>query len=104
MEDAIKSGKVWTAAEEQKISIQVWRIPLEKINIFFFKGVGGRGLRSIRKRGVFDHPGMGKYIHVQTSREIIGDDLVEKMDNTVKGLILPEIVYNVKKKLGCIFI
>ena len=41
--------------------------------------------------------GMGKYIPVQTNCEIMGD-------NTVTGLILPEIVYNVKKKLACIFI
>ena len=48
--------------------------------------------------------GMGKYIPVQTSQEIQGDVLVETSDNTVTGLILPEIVYNVKRKIGCIFI
>ena len=47
---------------------------------------------------------MGKYIPVQTNREIQGDVLVEIRDKTVMGLILPEIVYSVKKKLGCIFI
>ena len=44
-----------------------------------------------------------KYIPVQTNREIQGDVFVEKSDKTVKGLILPEIVYKVKRKLGCIF-
>ena len=33
-----------------------------------------------------------------------GDVLIEISDKTMTGLILPEIVYNVKKKLGCIFI
>ena len=28
-----RSGTVWRATEEQKISTQVWRIPCEKINI-----------------------------------------------------------------------
>ena len=31
------SGKVWRAKEEQKISIQVWRIPHERININVLK-------------------------------------------------------------------
>ena len=48
--------------------------------------------------------GMGKYIPVQTNREIQGDVLVKISHKTVQGLILPEIVYNVKRKLGCIFI
>ena len=47
---------------------------------------------------------MGKYIPVQTNRDIQGDVLIKISDNTVPGLILPEIVYNVKRKLGCIFI
>ena len=47
---------------------------------------------------------MGKYIPVQTNRGITGDVLIEISENTVTGLILPEIVYNFKKKLRCIFI
>ena len=47
---------------------------------------------------------MGKYIPVQTNREIQGNFLVETTKRTVTGLILPEIVYNVRKKSGCIFI
>ena len=48
--------------------------------------------------------GMGKYIPVQTNHEIHRDVIVEINDQTVTGLILPEIVYRVKRKLGCIFI
>ena len=47
---------------------------------------------------------MGKFISVQTNREITGDVLIEISNITVTGLILLEIVYNDKKKLGCIFI
>ena len=47
---------------------------------------------------------MGKYIPVQTNLEITGDVFIEISDNTMTGLVLPEIVYNVKQKLGCIFI
>ena len=32
-----RSGKVWGATEEQKISTQVWRIPHEEININILK-------------------------------------------------------------------
>ena len=48
--------------------------------------------------------GTGKYIPVQTNQEIYGDVLVEANDRTATGLILPEIVYNARKKLGCIFL
>ena len=47
---------------------------------------------------------MGKYIPVQTIREISGEVLIKTSDKTVPGLVLPDIVYNVKKKLGCIFV
>ena len=47
---------------------------------------------------------MGKYIPVQTNRGIRRDVLIEISDKTLTGVIMPEIVYNVKKKLGCIFI
>ena len=32
------------------------------------------------------------------------DFLIEISDKTLPGLVLPEIVCNVKKKLGCIFV
>ena len=47
---------------------------------------------------------MGKYIPVQMNRGVTGDVLIEISDTTVPGLALPEISYNVKKKLGCIFV
>ena len=47
---------------------------------------------------------MGNYIHVHTNCGIIGDVLIEISDKTVTGLLVLEIVYNVKKKLVCIFI
>ena len=46
--------------------------------------------------------GMGKYIPVQTNPGITRDVLIEISNKTLTGLILLEIVYNVKKKLGCI--
>ena len=47
---------------------------------------------------------MGKYISVQTNGGVTGDVLNEISDKTVPGLVLPEIVYNVKKRLGFIFV
>ena len=46
--------------------------------------------------------GMAKYIPVQTNREITGEVLIVISDKTILGVVLPKIVYNVKKKLGCI--
>ena len=46
---------------------------------------------------------MGKYVSVQTNCDIQGDVLIKIRDKTVPGLIPPEIVHNVKRKLGCIF-
>ena len=46
---------------------------------------------------------MGKYIPMQTNLGVTEDFLIEISDKMVPGLVLPEIVYNVKKKLGCIF-
>ena len=48
--------------------------------------------------------GMGKYILLQMNREITGEVLIEVSDKTIPGLVLPEIVNNIKKKLGCIFV
>ena len=47
---------------------------------------------------------MGKYIPVQTNNEITGEVLSDISDNTIPGLVLSEIVYNMKQKLGCIFV
>ena len=47
---------------------------------------------------------MGKYIPVQTNPGVTGEVLIEISDKTDPGLVLPEIVYNVEKKLGCSFV
>ena len=47
---------------------------------------------------------MGKYIPVLTNPGVTGDVLIEVSDKTIPELVLPEIVYDVKKKLGCIFV
>ena len=41
--------------------------------------------------------GMGKYIPVQTNHDITGEVLIVISDNTIPGLVLPEVVYNIKK-------
>ena len=48
--------------------------------------------------------GMGKYIPVQTNCEITGEVLIAVDDKTIHRLVLPEVVYNIKKKLGWIFV
>ena len=48
--------------------------------------------------------GIGKYIPVQTNCDITWEVLIEISDKTIPGLVLPDIVYNIKKKLGCIFV
>ena len=48
--------------------------------------------------------GMGKYISVQTNIEITVEVLIEISDKSIPGLVLPEIIYDIKKKLGCIFV
>ena len=47
--------------------------------------------------------GMGKYIPAQANCEITREVLIEVDDKTIPGLVLPEVVYNIKKKLGWIF-
>ena len=84
--------------EEQMILSQVWRIPREKISVNTLNerpeeamGVYGKEDCSIPAR-------MGKYIPVQTNLEITGEVLIEISDKTIPGLMLPEIVFNTKKK------
>ena len=101
---SLRSGKVLKASEAQRISTQVCRIPSEKISI---NTVNERPEETV---GVYAQEecsiptGMGKYIPAQTNCGVTGDVLIEIIDKTVPGLVLPEIVYNVKKNLGCIFV
>ena len=53
---------------------------------------------------VFNPSWDGENIPVQENRELQGDVLVKISNKTVMGLILPEIIYNIKRKLGCNFI
>ena len=39
--------------------------------------------------------GMGKYIPVQTSRDIKEEVLIEASNKTIPGLILPDIAYSI---------
>ena len=48
--------------------------------------------------------GIGKYIPVQTSHEIMREVLIKTSDKTIPGLVLVDIVYNIEKKLECIFV
>ena len=99
-----RSGKISRATKEQEISAQTWRIPREKMNINVVQdGVDENcGIHAKEKCSI--PAWMGKYIPVQMNREIQGNVLVETTERTVTGLILPEIVNNVRKKLRCIFI
>ena len=95
---------MWRATEEQRISTQVWGIPREKININVLRERVEEDVGVYAQEECSISPGMGKYIPVQTNRGVTGDILIEISNKTVPGLILPEIVNNVKKNLGSIFI
>ena len=75
------------AAKDQMISMQVWRIPRERIS----------------DNALCERPdeAMGVYTKDNCS---IQTNLIEISDKTNHKLVLPEIVYNLKKKLGCIFV
>ena len=99
-----KSGKTWRATSRQEILTQAWRIPWEKLAINILKDVTEENIGVYAKEHCSIPLGMGKYIPEQTNQDIQGDVLVKINEQTVTGLILPEIVYRVKRKLGCIFI
>ena len=97
---SLRSGKVLKATKAQRISTEVWRIPCKKISI------NALSERSDKVVGVYAQDecsipeGMGKYIPVLTNRGVTGEVLIEISNK----IVLPEIVYYVKKKLGCIFV
>ena len=65
-----------------------------------------RGCGSICKKILVQFP-QGRestYSPVQTSHEIKGEVLIKISDKTIPGLVLPDVVYDIKKKLGCIFV
>ena len=77
---------------------KVWRIPREKININILRERPEEDVGVYAQEECLTPAGMGKYIPVQTNHGITGDILIEISDKTVTGLIMAEIVYNVKKK------
>ena len=81
------------------ISTQVWRTPREKISINALKERTEETIRVYAK----ENCSMGKYIPVQTNQEITGEVLIEVNDKTIPGLVMPEVIYNIKKKLGWIY-
>ena len=84
--------------------MQVWRIPRKKISINALNKRPEEAAGVYAKEDCSIPTGMGKYIPVLSNREITGEVLIEIIDKTIPGLVLPEIVYNIKKKLGCIFV
>ena len=99
-----RSEKRCRATREQEISAQTWRIPREKMNINVLQEGVEENVGEHTKEKCSIPAGVGKYVPVQTNRDIQRDVLIKISDNTVPGLIQPEIVYNFKRKLGCIFI
>ena len=101
---SLRSGKVLKATEAQRISTQVWRIPCERICINAVSERPKEAIGVYAKDKCSIPTGMGKYIPAQTNCGATGYVLIEICDKNIPGLVLPEIVYNVKKKLGCIFV
>ena len=66
-------GRIWRVKREQEISTQTWRIPQEKININVLKDGVEENVGVYAKEQCSIPAGMGKYIPVQTYREIQGD-------------------------------
>ena len=87
-----RSGRLWRATVEQKISTQVWRIPCEKIPINVVRERPEEAIGVYAQEECSFPAGMGKYIPVQTNRGVTGDVLIEIEDKTMPGLQLPEIV------------
>ena len=92
------------ATEDQRISTQVWRIPREKISINVVNERPEEAIGVYAQDECSIPAGMGKYIPVPTYHGVTGDVIIEINDKTVPGLVLPEIVHNLKKKLGCIYV
>ena len=89
-------GRIWRATREQEISTQACRIPREKISINVLKDRVEENVGVYAKEQCSIPAGMGKYIPGQTNREIQGDVLVKISKKIVAGLILLDILYNVK--------
>ena len=83
--------------------MQAWKISRQKISINTFNERPEEAAGVYAKEYCSVLTGMGKYIPVQTNRENTGVVLIEIIDKTIPGLVLPEIVYNIRRS-GCIFV
>ena len=99
-----KSGAVVLASKDQMISNQVWRILIERVTINMVQEMSEEVVKIYAKETCWVPAGMGKYIPMQTGCEIKEEVLIEASDKTIPGLVLPDIVYSVKKKLGCTYV
>ena len=71
-----REGKVLKATEDQGISLQVWRIPSEKISINTLNERSEEAAGVYAEEDCLIPTGLGKYIPVQTNREITGEVLI----------------------------
>ena len=73
---SLRSGKVLKATKSQRISPQVWRIPLEKISINAVSERPEEDMGVYAKEKCLIPTGKGKYIPMQTSCGVTGDVLL----------------------------
>ena len=98
-----KTVRVWKTADEQNILDQAWRIPREKSIINTLEERTEEVTGVYAKEDCSIPVGMGKYVPLQMNREISGEVLIKIGNKTIPELVLPEVVYNIKERLGCIF-
>ena len=65
-----KSRRIWNATSDQKISTHAWRIPRKKVTINVLKDGIEENVGAYTKEQCSIPAEMGKYIPVQTNREI----------------------------------
>ena len=100
-----RSGRVLKATEDQMILMQVWRIPCERMGFNRLSERPEEAVGVYAKDDCLIPAGMGKYIHPGAAEwGYYSEILIEISDTTIPGLVLPKIVYTIKKKLGCIFV
>ena len=86
------------------LSVQVWRIPQERISIDTLSERPEEAMGVYAKDNFSIHEGIGEYIPVQKNREKTGEVLIEICDKTIPRFVLPIMsMYNDKKQLGRIF-
>ena len=91
------SGAVLQATKDQMISTQVWRNQWERIIINTLQESSEEVVGVYAKENCLIPAGMWKYILVQARSEITGEVLIKTRNKTILRLVLPNIVYIVKK-------